>query len=63
VQDVNIKARTLLAIAGIVFAIVACWLGGFDFNERGGKAMGCLLLAAFLGGMGFACPLFDRDLK
>lgn len=41
------------ALIGIFLALIGIWLDGFDFNERGGRAVICYflsLLCGFVGG-------------
>lgn len=56
----SLSKSALIAVASMALVIAGYWLSGWDFNERGQKALECFLMAlvvgAFMGGMAAAYP-------
>ena len=44
----------LAGIAGVVSVLVLYWLGGYDFNQRGEKAVSCMVLSLIGGSVAMA---------
>lgn len=51
-MSTNEKVITIGAAAGAIFLLIAAWLAGFDFNERGFNAVMTYLLTIFCAATG-----------
>jgi len=50
----------ILSLACVMAVLALFWLGGFDFDTRGDKAVICSVLAIIFGGIGFALGILTE---
>lgn len=55
----NVLGRIFMAVILTTLCLIAWWVGGFDFNERGRDSVFCFLCGAVSFAGGLACPLLD----
>ena len=58
----KLKCSILAGIVMGLLVLLGFWLGGFDFNERGEKAVICMMMVMTLGSLVF-CAFMASDIK
>lgn len=57
------KTRFLLSLLFTLLTILLFYIGGFDFNERGGVALLCMLYSIFVFFATYTAPITFKDEK
>lgn len=55
--------RIVYSVLAALGVCALAWLMGYDFDERGGQAVGTALAAIGVAGFIYSCPLWDKEPK
>lgn len=53
--------RTFITLAAMFFVVFLAWVAGYDFDERGGKALGVAMAVAVAGAYANICAYISGD--